>query len=447
MKKKFSSYFNKISDETIEKMLKNGLISFDTNILLNLYSKSDENVNDFFETLENDKVKSRVRLPYHIAKKFINKRKETVNNEMNKVNTVMGKNKETLAQLKEIINQSFDSSIHGENLDEENIEKFNEDIEKAIKFIDSKDFLKDKAKNTNDSIFEKIGEVFDDKIGEKLDWNDFNLVKQKWENRCDLYIPPGYADYEEEGFDKFSGLIVWEELIKFSKESKKDMIFVTNDNKKDWKISLPDGKLVPHHELLCEFKEKTDGQKIYFLEYDEFINKMGKILKIKINPQSKKEDEIINQNQFILEGKILNTIKNGFDEKSYYILEDDENKQHVIESSNEKYYPLFEDPNLGKLKLLSRKLKPILSNIEYSNKINEKDLIDLRIVINKLDYINDNIYYTAHENIRRCKALINRLRKRISIEEINGSDSFYQDELVFIIKKILEDIFAYEMKS
>ncbi|GLI12082.1 hypothetical protein MARBORIA2_11720 [Methanobrevibacter arboriphilus] len=391
MKKKFSSYFNKISDETIEKMLKNGLISFDSNILLDLYFKSDENVEIFFKISEHSTIKPRIKLPYHITKELFNNRNRIVLVKINIFNEQMEKAKERLKNFKKEICQNLIPICYKENLNETNIEKFNENIEKMIKFVDSKDFLKDRNKIYSDYIFEKINKLFNNKTGKNLNSKNLNIILNEGKNRYFINVPPGFKDYKKPK-NKYGDLIVWEELIKFSKESKKDMIFVTNDNKKDWKISLPDGKLVPHHELLCEFKEKTDGQKIYFLEYDEFINKMGKILEIKIKKQK--------------------------------------NEHIILNLNSEKIY---------KLTLLKNDLRDIYLNSE--NILKENYINSINIILDDLKSLN---YYfkdfNLHNDIKKTYSIVNSLLYEFKIFKSIEDEDYIIEKTKSSIIKIIYDI-------
>ena len=63
MKKKFSSYFNPITNEEKNKIINEGTLIFDTNILLSLYSmENKEDVDEFFNIFENNQMDRKIML-------------------------------------------------------------------------------------------------------------------------------------------------------------------------------------------------------------------------------------------------------------------------------------------------------------------------------------------------------------------------------------------------
>ena len=121
-------------------------------------------------------------------------------------------------------------------------------------------------------------------------------------------IPPGYKDAEtKEGIRQYGDLIIWKELLRYARQQKCDVIFVTNDAKPDWSMvcegnserkddcvegakdsqkdakrskkraenPLPEEVGNPRRELLAEFEEET-GQSIWFYSTSAFISELEK---------------------------------------------------------------------------------------------------------------------------------------------------------------------------
>ncbi len=121
-------------------------------------------------------------------------------------------------------------------------------------------------------------------------------------------IPPGYKDAEtKEGIRQYGDLIIWKELLRYARQQKCDVIFVTNDAKSDWSMvcegnserkddcvegakdsqkdakrskkraenPLPEEVGNPRRELLAEFEEET-GQSIWFYSTSAFISELEK---------------------------------------------------------------------------------------------------------------------------------------------------------------------------
>lgn len=75
--------------------------------------------------------------------------------------------------------------------------------------------------------------------------------------KADPPIPPGFKDAKQkDGVRKYSDLIMWKEILRYSKVNKANIIFVTDDVKSDWWIE-EDGVKKFHPVLLDEFKRET----------------------------------------------------------------------------------------------------------------------------------------------------------------------------------------------
>ena len=83
-------------------------------------------------------------------------------------------------------------------------------------------------------------------------------------HRYEFKIPPGYGDLygkEKKGTQIFGDLIIWKQMLEYSKEKKLPIIFITNDIKKDedWcyldKKATEDRIYSPREELIKEIKD------------------------------------------------------------------------------------------------------------------------------------------------------------------------------------------------
>ena len=73
---------------------------------------------------------------------------------------------------------------------------------------------------------------------------------------------------------------MWKQTIRYSSEQKRNVIFVTDDHKKDWWEKI-DGKHSPRKELIKEFKDST-GQDVLIYDSSRFLEyaKRNKVLAI-----------------------------------------------------------------------------------------------------------------------------------------------------------------------
>ena len=83
---------------------------------------------------------------------------------------------------------------------------------------------------------------------------------------------------DKDGVSKYSDLILWKEVLRYSKNEKKNIIFVTDDEKNDWWEDTND-EINFHSKLYKEFR-RTDHSIIPFKSRD-FYSEISSSYKIK----------------------------------------------------------------------------------------------------------------------------------------------------------------------
>lgn len=273
------------SDEEYNSILKNALISFDTNVLLNMYRYSKKASSETFDALK--AVKNRILISYYVAKEFTSNRKKV------RIDNI--REYENLSKL--IEDKISDINIELDKYGEKKLSKISEikDVlekskDRAIKYIVSEkqtksDFYK------NHEIENNISAIFLNNLAPEYEKEEFKLIKEEGLKRFANKIPPGYMDDDkEENGDYY----IFKSLMDYCKKNKKDLIFITNDKKEDWFRNIS-GIKEPREELLDEFHKET-GQKLLILDFDNFI-KNDVIFKKKISDEVANEIYEINKLQ------------------------------------------------------------------------------------------------------------------------------------------------------
>lgn len=300
MKEKFFGYIP-YDDEINEKLWKESIFVFDANIFLNLYRYSNETKNKVISCLE--RISDRVWIPYNTGKEFFNNRVTTILDQEE-----VYKNLEKNLNFDGMIN--FISGIRHTTLDSkkktliEIIKKCKEEINEIIQED------KNSYKNLiyDDPNLEKILKIFDGKVGQELSKDDFEKYKKIIDKRYEKQIPPGYKDCNksddtknEKGNSdkKYGDAINWLEVIKFSKENKTDIIYVTDDKKEDW-IEVKKGKKIgPRKELLNEFHKETNGRIIGIYNTENFLKYSNKYLGDKNSEEHMEINKAISEIEYI----------------------------------------------------------------------------------------------------------------------------------------------------
>lgn len=260
MKENFIGFYTPTEVE-INDAWENGKFVFDTNTLLNLYRYSKPTRNDFLLSL--NVIKENLFLPHQIGFEFHNRRISTIKDLngsydklFNKISTHLG------TQFSEIL-KDFNSNRHPsidiiaiDKIKKSFINKINNELKKQQ--IKHENFLE------TDIILEQVEAIFDKKMGKQFSLKELNEIYTEGKERYEHKIPPGYKDAatkKDQGNKAVYGdLIIWKEVINYSKAENKPIIFVTDDGKEDWWRKEGGSILGPRPELIQEFFELTKNR-------------------------------------------------------------------------------------------------------------------------------------------------------------------------------------------
>lgn len=232
-----------LSDKEKNDLWNTATFVFDTNVFLNLYRYSNKTRNQLIESFE--WLKTRIWMPYQVASEFCKDRYSVID-EANK----------------RFDNLSADADKLTDNWREElRLDCSDSDIKELGKYL--KEWITKKKDNnyltfsaTNDEVFRRLLDLFDEKVGKPFSVEEKLNIEQEGEKRYASKIPPGYRDNKKTA-NRFGDLFVWKEIIGYSKLKEVDIIFVTHDQKEDWWNTISGKTIGPRIELRKEFYEET----------------------------------------------------------------------------------------------------------------------------------------------------------------------------------------------
>lgn len=261
MSEMFKGYFPYTNSE-YKRIWQKALIVVDTNILLNLYRYSNDTRNSFFVIL--DKLNSRIWIPHQVGKEFAKNRESTINNARKEYENIYENIKNAFNGAKGIINKKKDNQLKCKKQINEIIDHSLNDVKKIL----DRERDDDEISYKNDIILEHILRLFDGCVGKAFSEEEYNNVKNEGKRRVNEQIPPGYKDKnKEENGDYY----IFYSMMQKAKKDKRDMIFITDDVKKDWFYICDGEKRGGRSELLNEFYKET-GQLLLIYTADGFAN-------------------------------------------------------------------------------------------------------------------------------------------------------------------------------
>ena len=241
----------------MDALLATALIAYDANVLLNLYRYSEETrtgLVDVFKTFAD-----RTHIPHQAALEYARNRANTI------IDQVL---------LCEKAHNAF-QNVHNEFIIPKNTQPFlSKKSTNALEKIKAELAASTKALEamiSEDPYADLLMSLFDEKISAAPDENTLQNLHEQAEARYDKKIPPGYAEKKNKELPQAYGdYIVWYQLIGISRENDKDLIFVTDDSKEDWKLTHGGRTIGFRPELREEFYRET-GHRICLFTSEGFL--------------------------------------------------------------------------------------------------------------------------------------------------------------------------------
>lgn len=281
MKELYSGYSKKTEKE-LKELWNNCLITFDTNVILNLYSYSESTRNAIIQLIS--KFNSQIFLTHQVGLEYNRNRFEIISNQEKSHLEFLKK----LKTIEDNLNSKKTPPFLSEKLYNSLNKVFNQ-VEKEVKIhINSFQKMLD-----NDQIFENIDTLFKDKITEKFNDEKIKELVQEGKERYHKKIPPGYEDDKKPEDKKYGDLIFWKQILEKSKAEKKSIILISDELKEDWFWKLKNGKTIgPRQELIEELK-LFSGKDFHIYSSESFLDFGQTYLKEKVNNEAIKEIEEI----------------------------------------------------------------------------------------------------------------------------------------------------------
>lgn len=99
---------------------------------------------------------------------------------------------------------------------------------------------------------------------------DREKMLSELQHRYNLGIPPGYKDKTKEDYG-IGDLLIWKTILLIGSESKKDMIFVSGEEKSDWQHRSDGTAFLPRYELLDEYRRSSGGRALYIIPLSKLL--------------------------------------------------------------------------------------------------------------------------------------------------------------------------------
>lgn len=281
MRSQFHWYFP-VSDEEISSIWKDGTVTFDANVLLDLYRFHENTRKAILDAV--NYFEDRVWLSNQAAKEFFKNRKVVITGS----DKDFREGKNSLDEIRKSTASNCSNIRSNRLIDRAIVSDLESEISAAILKASDRmsklheghpDFLK------SDPVLENITSIFDGRVGSEPSLEELEGLFKEGERRVREKIPPGFLDQAKDGVRPYGDFILWRQTLDQSKMSNKPMILVTSERKEDWWERHSGRTVGPRMELLREAYEYS-GNRILLYHTEAFVEEFGRRFGARVDPEA-----------------------------------------------------------------------------------------------------------------------------------------------------------------
>lgn len=381
MKNIFPGYCKKTEIE-IKKIWENGIIIFDTNVLLNLYRYSDSTRNTIIDLI--GKFSKQIWLPNQAALEYNRNRYEVIAEQEKAYKEFLEKISQIQKDLQSTNKPPFLSSNVDKNLNTV-FEDVSTEVQESIKKYS--DFLKD------DPIYNKLSDLFNNRITEPYTKEKLQEIYKEGEERFKLRIPPGFEDEKnKDGVRKFGDLVLWKQIIDKAKEQAKDIILITDERKIDWWWKIKDGRNMGPRQELVEVIKIEANVDFHMYSSERFLSYGQSFLKEQVNQKALEEIQAMKKAEIEELRRFKNSRKNELNEEAKL---NDENKyleDRLKEISKRIYDVVKKQDDLFNDSLNNIEVQEYIHNLSIHKSELEEERNDL---LKRIEFIHKHLYHDS----------------------------------------------------
>ena len=271
LKSAFPEYFQP-SDDEFKGLWEKANVVLDANVLLNLYQYSSTTRKTILSDLTD--IKERLWIPSQVAEEYLKNRISTIKKQDVTYQEIQDEIGKILPSVEKILGKA---SVHL-TLDKEamkkTVSKAVQSIYRAVTVQEKKHLKEFIVDPDEDEVYDAVTSIFQNNVGRRWLTDELVGIFEMGRERYANEIPPGYKDGRKDA-NQYGDLVVWKQILEWSQNHAKPVIFVTDDQKEDWWAIDKSGKILgPRPELLAEHYVLT-GKPIYLYRSEQFWKYAG----------------------------------------------------------------------------------------------------------------------------------------------------------------------------
>ncbi|MBS0031379.1 PIN domain-containing protein [Chitinophaga sp. 22321] len=384
----------------LEEIIDDCIFVVDTNVLLLPYTTTSSGFEEIKKAFSKLIKKDQLIIPAQVAREFAKNRPEKIKNLYQQLNITKSKIQKPATGQYPLL-ESLD--------DYKEAVLFEKEIQKIqAKYAKKIDQILDQIKQWrwNDPVSSVYKELFKPQVIKELGLKQDEIIKEL-ERRNKYNIPPGFNDKSKDDFG-VGDLIIWLTILEVAKETKKDVVFISGDEKNDWLYRSENQSLYPRFELITEFKNSTGQKTFHVIKLSQLLNILGA------------KEEVVKE----VEIKEINVQSHGYDFQSFGKL-----------AENLVYNWLQESEPAKEILIIERGLTDfIIKDSEKTEGIDVMVIRDVRSLTIRLQERYLRAYHEIHEGGLNCFRIIIIVQNKESVGDVlkylNRHAERYRNEFI-----------------
>lgn len=253
--------------KSIEEMLRDAIFVLDTNSLLAPYQTGKDDIEKIKNTYTKLISENRLFIPEHVLREFAKNRSVKIGELYSQIDIY-------ISQIPSV--KSFEYPILGELESYLALNKAREEVTVAIKkYGECLKELKNGIVNWNwsDPVSVMYSTTFTENIIFACSSSEDDLLKEYY-SRLEYNIPPGNKDKTKES-NAIGDFLIWKSILELGITQKRDIVFISNDEKNDWLLKGNKKSISTRYELVHEFFDKTNGNNFLCMTFASFMEAQG----------------------------------------------------------------------------------------------------------------------------------------------------------------------------
>jgi hypothetical protein len=249
----------------------NCMVVLDTNALLVPFTTGKESLEQIRKTYKFLVEQKRLVVPGQVAREFAKNRAGKLVELFQQLNRRAST--PSLQRGKYPLLESIDDyqeSVRLEGQIDDLLRKYRETINKVLDHI--------RTWTWDDPVSSLYSELFTEDVVIDPPF-DRDTVRTELTRRQIHGIPPGYKDSSKDD-NGIGDFLIWQTILEVGKSQNKSVIFVSGEEKADWRYKSEGQTLYPRYELADEFRRNSGGESFHITQFSQFLDLYGATEKV-----------------------------------------------------------------------------------------------------------------------------------------------------------------------